>query len=97
MKRRAFLHNTGLAAAGMFCAPAILKAHKMDDVVLGQGKKQYRINKAWSQVDFAKNPVKDCHEMVQDNKGRIILLTNEVKNNIIIYDKKGRLIETWGP
>ncbi len=34
--------------------------------------------------------------MVQDRKGRIILLTNEVKNNIIIYDKKGKLVETWG-
>jgi peptidylamidoglycolate lyase len=96
MKRRVFLHNTGLAAAGMFCAPAILKAQKRDDHVLGQGNKRYRINKSWSQVDFSKNPVKDCHEMVQDSKGRIILLTNEVKNNIIIYDKKGRLIDTWG-
>jgi hypothetical protein len=95
MKRRDFLH-TGIAAAGMFCAPAILKGQKKDDLLLGQGKKKYRINKAWSQVDFSKNPVKDCHEMVQDSKGRIILLTNEVKNNIIIYDKKGRLIETWG-
>jgi peptidylamidoglycolate lyase len=96
MKRRSFLQNTGLAAAGLFCAPAILKATKRDDLTLGQGKKQYRINKAWSQADFSKNQVKDCHEMVQDSKGRIILLTNEVKNNIIIYDKKGKLIETWG-
>ena len=32
-------------------------------------------------------PVKDCHEMVQDSMGRIILLTNETKNNVIIYDK----------
>jgi peptidylamidoglycolate lyase len=96
MKRRSFIQNTGLATAGIFCAPSILKANKRDDLMLGQGKKQYRINKAWSQVDFSKNPVKDCHEMVQDSKGRIILLTNEVKNNIIIYDKKGRLIETWG-
>ncbi|MGI8636726.1 MAG: 6-bladed beta-propeller [Segetibacter sp.] len=96
MKRRDFLQSTGLATVSMFCSPAILKAQKRDDLVLGQGKKRYRINKAWSQVDFAKNPVKDCHEMVQDGKGRILLLTNEVKNNVIIYDKKGRLIETWG-
>lgn len=34
--------------------------------------------------------------MVQDSKGRIILLTNETKNNIIIYDKKGKLISSWG-
>lgn len=34
--------------------------------------------------------------MVQDKLGRIILLTNETKNNIIIYDKSGKLIKTWG-
>jgi peptidylamidoglycolate lyase len=95
MKRRTFLQDTGMVAAGLFCAPAILKASK-EDLVLGQGNKKYRINKAWSQLDFSRNPVKDCHEMVQDSKGRIILLTNEVKNNVIIYDKKGRLINTWG-
>lgn len=34
--------------------------------------------------------------MVQDSKGRIILLTNEVNNNILIYDKSGKLLKTWG-
>ncbi len=34
--------------------------------------------------------------MVQDAQGRILLLTNETKNNVIIYDKKGRLLTTWG-
>lgn len=34
--------------------------------------------------------------MVYDSKGRIILLTNETRNNIIIYDKKGKLVATWG-
>ena len=96
MKRKAFLHNAGLTAAALFCAPAILRARKIDDPILGQGGKRYRLNSLWGQLDFGKYPVKDCHEMVQDKKGRIILLTNEVKNNIIIYDRKGKLIETWG-
>jgi len=34
--------------------------------------------------------------MVQDSKGRIVLLTNHIKNNVIIYDKKGQLQEVWG-
>lgn len=45
---------------------------------------------------MARYPVKDCHEMVQDGKGRIILLTNETKNNVLIYDKSGQLLNTWG-
>ena len=36
----------------------------------------------------SKYPVNDCHEMVQDKQGRIILLTNETKNNILIYNTK---------
>jgi hypothetical protein len=34
--------------------------------------------------------------MVQDSKGRIVLLTNHTKNNVIIYNKKGQLQEVWG-
>lgn len=34
--------------------------------------------------------------MIQDKKGRIVLLTNETKNNVLIYDKSGRLLSNWG-
>jgi len=68
----------------------------MDEIILGHNNKRYRIDTKWGQLDFNRYPVKDCHEMVQDSKGRIILLTNETRNNVIIYDKKGKLITTWG-
>jgi peptidylamidoglycolate lyase len=92
MHRRKFIQNTSAATAGLVLAPTIFK----DDTILGQGNKRYRLNNQWSQLDFARYPVKDCHEMVQDAKGRILLLTNETRNNVIIYDKKGKLITTWG-
>jgi sugar lactone lactonase YvrE len=56
----------------------------------------YRLDKNWSKTDPSRLPVNDCHEMVQDSKGRLILLTNETKNNILIYDTKGRVLENWG-
>ena len=34
--------------------------------------------------------------MVQDARGRLILLTNHTKNNVIIYDKSGKVSQTWG-
>jgi hypothetical protein len=43
--------------------------------VLGQNDKRYKLDTNWGKLDFAQYPVKDCHEMVQDSKGRIILLT----------------------
>ncbi len=96
MHRRKFIQQTSLATSGLIYGPSLFNGIKKEDMVLGQNNKRYRINTHWSQVDFAQYPVKDCHEMVQDSKGRIILLTNETRNNVLIYDKKGKLLDTWG-
>src|SRR5687767_3765241 len=93
MHRRNFIRNTSLGSAGLFVQPSSLF---YDDPVLGQGSSQYRLDTSWSKADVSRNPVNDCHEMVQDSKGRIILLTNETKNNVLIYDKKGKLLTSWG-
>ncbi len=93
MQRRTFIKNSSIAATGLICQPSL--AFK-EDPLLGQNNKRYRLNNHWSKADVALNPVKDCHEMVQDSKGRIILLTNETKNNVLIYDKGGKLLTTWG-
>jgi hypothetical protein len=34
--------------------------------------------------------------MIQDQKGRILLLTNETRNNVLIYDKNGKILDAWG-
>jgi len=96
MNRKKFLQQSTFAAGGLLMPPFLLRTKNNEDLILGHNNKRYKINTAWGQLDFERYPVKDCHEMVQDSKGRIILLTNETKNNVIIYDKKGKLIETWG-
>lgn len=95
MNRKQFIKHSSITAAGMLCAPAIIGAAK-PETILGHNNKRYRINTKWSQLSAAQYPVKDCHEMVQDQLGRIILLTNETKNNVILYDKSGKLISSWG-
>jgi peptidylamidoglycolate lyase len=95
LNRRTFIKNTSLAAGAVY-APAMLQGLKGDEIILGHNNKQYKIDTQWSKINAARYPVKDCHEMVQDKLGRIILLTNETKNNVIIYDKSGKLIKTWG-
>jgi peptidylamidoglycolate lyase len=93
MLRRTFIKNTSIGAAGLIYQPAELFK---EEPLLGHNNKRYKLNTHWSQADVARNPVNDCHEMVQDSKGRIILLTNETKNNVIIYDKSGKLLTSWG-
>ncbi len=93
MRRRTFIKNTALGTVGALCVPQLLAEN---GTILGHGKKRYRINTRWNQADVARYPVNDCHEMVQDQTGRILLLTNETKNNVVIYDKNGKLLEAWG-
>ncbi len=92
MHRRNFVKSASLSMAAFFAAPAWAQ----NELVLGHNNKRYRIDTAWSKADVARYPVNDCHEMVQDSKGRILLLTNETKNNVLVYDKSGRLLQTWG-
>lgn len=96
MKRRTFIHQSVFTAGSIAFGTGGLNAHAMNDTIFGHGNKRYKLNEQWSKADVSRNPVNDCHEMVQDKKGRIILLTNETKNNVLIYDKGGKLLDNWG-
>ncbi|WP_128548171.1 6-bladed beta-propeller [Larkinella soli] len=67
-----------------------------ETLVIGHGSYRYRVFPDWGTLDPAIRPVNDCHEMVIDARGRIFLLTNETRNNILIYDRSGRLLDCWG-
>lgn len=98
-ERRKFVKKTALMAGGAMLLPTfnIGKAKpKLLDVELGHGKFRYRAHKAWGDLDPAKTPVNNCHEMVMDSKGRLIMIGDEVKNNILIYDRNGKLLDNWG-
>lgn len=94
MERRTFIKNTAALSASFFIMKDLLAKPK--GPIYGHGNMRYTLDTKWGQLDPSKNPVNDCHEMVQDSKGRIILLTNETKNNVIIYDKSGKLLDAWG-
>lgn len=94
MKRRSFLKQAGLAVAA-FSITKDLFAGK-NETVYGHNNMRYRMNAKWGALNPALYPVNDCHEMVQDSKGRIILLTNETRNNVLVYDKSGKLLHSWG-
>jgi peptidylamidoglycolate lyase len=66
-----------------------------DGEVLGQDPFRYRAHRLWGLLDRAHYPVKDCHGIAEDRNGRIVLLTNDTHNNLVAYDKGGKLIQAW--
>jgi len=93
MNRRRFI---GYAAAGLTAATSGSEAFGNAEPIYGHNGVFYRQVKGWGVLDADRFPVKDCHEMVQDYRGRILLLTNETRNNVLIYDTKGELKASWG-
>lgn len=90
LNRRQFFR----AGAGAACVFSIARAQSASPV-LGQGKFRYRVVPGWG-VLGAETPVKDCHGIVCDREGHVILLTNHTANNVIVYDRGGRLVHKWG-
>lgn len=101
--RRQFLKTGVLTTAIIPVAPNFLQAKNilvnranLSDEVLGHGDFKYRVDRSWGNLDPNKTPVKNCHEMVMDSKGRLFMVTDDTTNNIIVYDTSGKLLNTWG-
>ena len=94
LHRRDFLYQsllTGTCALGA----GRLAAKEQQLPVFGQGKFRYRPVAGWGVLD-ERTPVKNCSAMVVDARGRIYLLTDHCANNVIVYDKDGKLLQKWG-
>jgi peptidylamidoglycolate lyase len=94
LRRRDFIYQTLLSGSAAIWVDGLCSA---DDRIptLGQGEFKYRPVAGWGVLD-AKTPVKNCSAMVTDSQGRIFLLTDHTANNVVIYDKDGRLVGKWG-
>lgn len=99
INRRNFITTTAKAGVGIVMVPHfnIIKSKpKMYETVIGHGDFKYRVHKAWGDLDRSVTPVKNCHEMVMDSQGRLIMVGDDIRNNIVIYDKSGKLLDSWG-
>ncbi len=101
LHRRTFIRHSLTGLIGATLAPVGLSRPIADlklfaDLIIGHHDRQYRIDLNWGALNSEFYPVNDCHEMVQDSRGRIVLLTNHTRNNVIVYDKSGKLLEVWG-
>jgi len=90
MKRRTFL----ACAAAMTFVPGIVVRGDADKAMLGQGDFRYRVVPGWHGLTSL-TPVKNCHGVVEDEDANLYILTDHVKNNVIVCDRKGKMIDHW--
>lgn len=101
-KRRDFIKKAAIGTAALSVIPQLSIGCKTAyggtaDGIVGHGEFRYKVDKAWGVQDPAKIPVNDCHEMVLDSSGRIFMTTTgERNNNILIYDRSGKVLDSWG-
>jgi hypothetical protein len=99
--RRDFLKKTSMIGAlGMLHAPlksfGIMHHNIAEEVIVGHGGYTYKVDKNWAKISTSYYPLLNCHEMVQDSQGRLIMIGDHTANNILIFDKSGKLLDTWG-
>lgn len=96
--RRVFLKRSILAGAALsmpFYSFNIIHRPSLDEEIIGHGDFTYRLEREWGNLNPTNTPVNNCHEMVRDARGRLFLLTDQPTNNVIIYDKSGKLLDSW--
>ena len=94
MNRKEFIHKSALLTGGLVIIKDLFARQK--GPVYGHNNMKYTLDTQWAARHNPRVSVNDCHEMVQDRKGRIFLLTNDTKNNVIIFNKDGLVLDHWG-
>ncbi|WP_282163246.1 6-bladed beta-propeller [Ulvibacterium marinum] len=100
MDRRKFLRKTARASGATLAVTSVpfyimpTKA-RLAETILGHGDFKYRLEKEWGDLNPEKYPVNNCHEMVMNSQGRLYMLTDHPKNNILVYDTSGKLLDHW--
>lgn len=95
--RRKFIQSAAVVSAmGLVNKGFGFNKKQPDELLIGHGGYTYKVDKNWAKISVNSTPLSNCHEMVQDSKGRLIMLGDDTKNNILIFDKSGKLLDYWG-
>ena len=70
-------------------------AQQVPEGALGHNGVYYKQVEDWGQQNLKDIYIKNCQGMVTDSKGRLILLTDDPRNNIVIFDTEGKVIAKW--
>ena len=68
---------------------------QIPDGALGHNGVYYKQVEGWGVQNLKDIHIKNCQGMVTDSKNRLILLTDDPRNNIIIFNTAGKVIDKW--
>ena len=98
-KRRDFIKRTAPVGNAIATTPSFgfhfLKKPKLDEEIIGHGEYRHKIIRDWAQIGLTRSLL-NCHEMVMDCKGRLIMINDYTSNNILIFNKSGEVLDYWG-
>ena len=99
--RRSFLQTSAMASAALlaqnsFAFSIINKDTQPAELIVGHNGFTYKVDHGWAKISASTHPVINCHEMIQDSKGRLIMVGDDTHNNILVFDKSGQLLDSWG-
>src|SRR5688572_25383491 len=101
LSRRNFIKNSSMLSALAITEPAFSfsighKTLQPEGQIIGHDNFKYKVDKDWAKISVNSTPLFNCHEMIMDSKGRLVMLGDNVHNNILIFDKSGKLLDYWG-
>lgn len=96
LSRREFGQRTVQVASLALFPVNIIARRTQPSEIIGHGTHRYRVHRNWGSLDPRVTPVNNCHEMVQDASGRLLMIGDDTTNNVLVYDTSGRLLSTWG-
>lgn len=70
------------------------RSRMLNGSVLGHGDFRYRVHMNWiNDSQLPVTPALDYHEMVFDAQGRLLVLSNDYRNNVIVIDMRGDVVD----
>jgi hypothetical protein len=94
LTRRDFLKMTGVATAGLVVPGLVPAAEKKISIRIGTGHHTYTLDEDWGKLPEGMKYGFGCGVVV-DSKDRIYVTSRSTNPCVAIFDRKGKLLETW--
>lgn len=95
LTRRDFVKATAAASAALAVAPGLSLAADDKPVTIGEGKWTFTLDPTWGLLPEGMKYGYGC-AIVVDSQDRVFVTSRSTNPCVAVFDKDGKLLETWG-